>query len=125
MDLIIGGFYQGKLEYAKEKHGLLPDDISFADEKSGADFSRRCICDFEKYLLYAFRQDASRERADICAFPLRDDAVIIANDISCGVVPMEPETRAWREYCGRTLSDLAGKCDSVTRVFCGIPMRIK
>ena len=55
----------------------------------------------------------------------RDDAVIIADDISCGVVPIEADIRLWREETGRALTALAACSDTVTRVFCGLPARIK
>ena len=51
--------------------------------------------------------------------------VIIMDDIFCGVVPADPELRAWRELCGRTLTALAQKADKVTRLFCGIPKTLK
>ena len=45
--------------------------------------------------------------------------------ISAGVVPMEAEVRAWREAVGRMLNDLAPQAETVTRVFCGPPRRLK
>lgn len=56
---------------------------------------------------------------------LREDAVIIAEDIFCGVVSLDEEIRAWREDTGRALTALAFQCDTVTRVFCGLPLKIK
>ena len=46
MILIIGGAYQGKLDYAKEKFGLKDEDIfDCAKANDGSDFSwaRRCV----------------------------------------------------------------------------------
>jgi len=51
--------------------------------------------------------------------------VLIANDISMGVVPMEADIRAWREESGRMLNYLAGKAGHVHRVFLGIGQVIK
>ena len=53
------------------------------------------------------------------------EAVVTANEVGGGVVPMDPEERAWREACGRALCVLAGHADQVTRVVCGIGVRIK
>ena len=53
------------------------------------------------------------------------NSVLICDDISCGVVPLEAETRAWREACGRMLNALSRRADTVTRIFCGLPQRLK
>ena len=53
------------------------------------------------------------------------DKVIVCDDISQGLVPMDPVDRAWREMNGRALLYLAGIAESVERVFCGIPQRLK
>jgi adenosyl cobinamide kinase/adenosyl cobinamide phosphate guanylyltransferase len=53
------------------------------------------------------------------------DAIVICNDISSGVVPVDAVMRKWREAVGRTLAALSQKSDEVIRLFCGIPARIK
>ncbi|MFR6393894.1 MAG: bifunctional adenosylcobinamide kinase/adenosylcobinamide-phosphate guanylyltransferase [Oscillospiraceae bacterium] len=50
---------------------------------------------------------------------------MICTDVSCGVVPMDRVQRLWREEVGRTVCALARRADSVTRVFCGLPLRLK
>ena len=55
----------------------------------------------------------------------REDAVLISRDISAGIVPIDPEQRAWREDVGRYLASLAAKADTVTRIFCGLPQKLK
>jgi hypothetical protein len=52
-------------------------------------------------------------------------SVIIVNDISCGLVPMDAEDRAYREAVGRTSMYLAQEALAVVRVFAGIGKRIK
>ena len=51
--------------------------------------------------------------------------VIIADEVGCGVVPMEPKERMYRECVGRCLIELAGKAESVERVICGLGQKIK
>lgn len=53
------------------------------------------------------------------------DAVIVANEVGAGVVPLAAEDRAFREAVGRALCVIAQKADSVTRCVCGIGVRIK
>ena len=52
---------------------------------------------------------------------LRSDAVIICEDITCGIVPIDPIDRRWRELTGRYLQKLAGTGAEVIRMVCGIP----
>jgi adenosylcobinamide kinase/adenosylcobinamide-phosphate guanylyltransferase len=53
------------------------------------------------------------------------DEIVIFEDIFCGVVPSDPETRALREKKAKELAALAKSADAVYRVFCGIGTRIK
>lgn len=53
------------------------------------------------------------------------DAVICSDEIGSGIHPIDPEERRWREETGRALCILAEASETVTRVFCGIPQRIK
>ena len=53
------------------------------------------------------------------------EAVVTANEVGCGLVPVRPEERAWREAAGRALCRVAAKSGAVTRVVCGIGTRIK
>ena len=53
------------------------------------------------------------------------DRIIIASDVSQGIVPMDPTERAFREMMGRTMLYLAAEADQVYRVFCGLGQQIK
>ena len=53
------------------------------------------------------------------------DAVIVSDEIGSGIVPLDPFERAWREAAGRALCTVAAHSDQVTRVICGIGVRIK
>ena len=119
MDFIIGGAWQGKLDYARKQFSLNDSDIFQCSSDRDIDREKRCICNLEQYILYAIRNGISPDAA------FREDAVIIANDIFCGVVPIDTEIRFWREETGRFLTRLAQRANTVTRVFCGIPLRLK
>ena len=54
-----------------------------------------------------------------------DGAIIIVNDISCGVVPIDADVREWRECVGRVCAMLARSAERVIRIFCGLPQVIK
>ena len=118
MDLIIGGAYQGKTDYVRRTYNLSEEDICDC-ALQGADYSRRCLLHFEREVLRCLQENRP------VMLPERSDAVITADDVFCGVVPVDTETRAFREECGRTLTALAARSATVTRIFCGLPMRIK
>lgn len=118
MELIIGGAYQGKLDYAKSQLRISESEICDCSREK-IDFSKRCLYHYEQYLY------ACALAGETPALPARGDAVVIADDISCGVVPIDDTVRAWRELCGRTLTAIASKSETVTRLYCGIPKRLK
>ncbi len=126
MVLIIGGSYQGKLDFARKRFGLADDDIQFCDESTEAlDFSRHCVAYVDRFALNRIRAGAEPAEALGADPGLYRDVIFIANDISGGIVPMEPSLRAWREACGRMNLKLAGEADEVWRLFCGISQRVK
>ena len=125
MDLIIGGAYQGKLTFAKNKYGLKDEDIFTCVEDGHMDFTACCVRHLEDFALWCVKNGE-----DPVAY-FKDhktewqNSVLICRDIFCGVVPMEAETLAGREASGRTMAAIAQNADTVTRLFCGIPKRIK
>ena len=115
MKLIIGGACQGKTEYAKRSFGLKDEEIFTCKEEGEPDPAYRCIDHLERYLRSCAAED--KEPASPDAF--RKDAVLICEDITCGIVPINALDRKWRELTGRYLQRLAGAGAEVTRVFCG------
>ena len=125
MILIIGGRYQGKLDFARRHFGLTDEDICLCSEdEPNPDFGRRCIAYVDRWALGCVRRGADPLEA-LNMDALREDAIVISTDISCGVVPMEAQMRAWREACGRMDIALASRAKEVWRLFCGLPQRIK
>lgn len=48
-----------------------------------------------------------------------------ADEIGCGIVPMEAFERGYRETDGRICQRIAAYSEEVHRVICGLGMRIK
>ena len=113
MILIIGGRAQGKRRFAEENFGV----TSYSD---GALGEENAVVNLHE----AVRHGVRKEEIDayLAAHP---DAVIICDEVGCGIVPMAREEREWRENVGRLCTYLAGRADSVWRVFCGIGEKIK
>lgn len=123
MHLIIGGAYQGKEDYAVRELGMDSEKICHCDLAGEPDFSASCIAGLEQFSRRCVR--TGREPAEVLeALELRGK-VLICEDISCGLVPLEAEERAWREATGRMLCALAARAERVTRIFCGLPQRLK
>ena len=122
MHLIFGGAYQGKTQLAAAKYDLKDDEI-FTCAGVQLDPAARCIRHLER-----FAKACAEAGLDARVEFLRQDPkaeVLIADDISCGIVPIDRAERVWREQAGRLLSQLALHADTVTRVFCGLPMDLK
>ena len=56
---------------------------------------------------------------------LYPNLIIIMNEIGSGIIPLVKSERQWRELTGKTGCLLAKKAETVDRVICGIPVRIK
>lgn len=119
MQMIVGGAYQGKMDYARARFGLKDEDIYECTAEAEPDFSRRCLTHLERYALFALR------RGEEPKGNFRPDAVLLFEDIFCGVVPVEPEKRAHREAAGRYARRVAAGAEGVTRIFCGLAQKLK
>lgn len=130
MELIIGGYAQGKLHMTKERFPMArvisPEEYyAFAEEEESQDV----------VILNAVHQLIKKElplrtmeeiKGDLLACVSRHpNLVIISDEVGNGVVPMKQQDRQWREACGRILIALAAEATSVERVICGIPQKIK
>ena len=108
MKLYIGGAYQGQDELARAENPGAQVEYDFHETIRG---------------LVARGGDPRAFARDF----VRDhpDAVVVSNEVGAGVVPIDAGERAWREGVGRALTIVAQASEQVTRVVCGIGVRIK
>ena len=125
MILIFGGAYQGKLAYTMERFDLTENDVYKCAVEDINMPDNKVIYEIDKWILALTKANADIEQAVRQFMDSNGDAVVICNDISCGIVPMDPVSRKWREATGRALAVLSKNSDEVIRLFCGIPTRIK
>lgn len=125
MVLIFGGAYQGKVEFALEKFDLSEKDVFNCTDLEDIDYSAKVINNLDQRILGFVREGVEAKEVLSLNIEKLKDKVIIVNDISQGVVPMEKELRAWREMVGRAMLYLSKEADEVYRVFCGIGQQIK
>lgn len=126
MIFIIGGSYQGKREFACETYNLTEEDVFVCtEETTEIDFTKRIIAGIDRFALGCVQR--GEEPKDYWMAHEGDwtDKILISDDISCGVVPIDTTMRAWREGTGRANNYLAGKSDHAWRVFCGLGSKLK
>ena len=124
MILIIGGAYQGKLDYAKENY---PGKAIYqcGPENPEIDTTAEIITSLHLAVLAQTRAGTDALGYFQKKLPELKEKILICDDVSCGVVPIEQETRIWRENTGRVMALLSKNADEVIRVFCGIGSKIK
>ena len=107
MIFVTGPMFSGKKEYLCSLFGW-----------SDSDFRAKAVDHAEE--LAADAEDLLSLADELC----KKEAVI-ASETGAGVVPADPKQRADREKAGRLACILAERADSVIRVCCGIPQRLK
>lgn len=126
MDLIIGGAYQGKKHFALEQFKIHENEwidgrLCEYEELQHAkgihhlqDYIKRLLLEAREPMAYILEQ-----------VEMNQDAVILCNELGCGLVPMDAFDRRYRELVGRIQCELAKRANSVYRVYCGIGVKIK
>ena len=120
MILIIGGAYQGKLDFAKKQFGITEENIHSC-AAGEIDFSKRCVYHIESFA-FQYPDPVGYFKANRESWK---ESILICEDIFCGVVPMGAENRAWRQKTGRLCQYLAAEATQVSRIFCGLEQRLK
>ncbi len=139
MIFIVGGRAQGKLSYAlsiytdmrqrknaagsrkEEEKAEKPPAEAVPPVCDGAactpqELSRAGIVDHLHEFIRRYPEEEPR---------LREDAVVICDEVGSGIVPADREEREFRERVGRIGCRIAAEADSVIRIVCGIPVRLK
>lgn len=112
MILLLGGMGQGKLDYALEKTGYTMSQVAYTPQ--------------DAYTAPIFAGVEGFPDLDVTTLlEANPEVILICCEVGCGVVPMEPEERQWREGVGRLCCTLAQRANRVERIFCGLPMVIK
>ena len=126
MIMITGGAFQGKRDCLKRLYKVPENEIiNGAECQFSKVFTAVAIADYhelvrrilsEKINVIEFTEKLCRENPN---------AAIIIDEIGCGIIPIERSERIYREEVGRAGCIIAANCDTVIRVFCGIPQAIK
>lgn len=127
MHFIFGGAYNGKTAYAKQ---LAPDAPLFTahmptvEEVRGQTIIIRhieqCVTLQADERLEAMRIVKQLEQLASVA-----TVIVIGNDISRGIVPLQKEARFQRDCAGRLYQLLVQRAKRVTQIWYGLPQTIK
>ncbi|MCM1334632.1 MAG: bifunctional adenosylcobinamide kinase/adenosylcobinamide-phosphate guanylyltransferase [Bacteroides sp.] len=126
MILIAGGAFQGKKSFVKARFGLTDDDILNGEGCAlGEAFTARCIADYDALVkrLIDQKKDALAFTKELYA--KNPDAIVLINEIGCGIIPLDKGERLRREEVGRAGCILAEHSSVVIRITCGIANVIK
>ncbi len=110
--MLTGGRSQGKTDFAK-RH--------FPEAELLDDYQLRV-----KQQLAAGQDPVEEAEKTMTALRQKSgSAVIIIEEMGCGIVPLSREVRMYRDSNGRVACRIAAEADEVYRVFAGMGERIK
>lgn len=133
MVLVIGGSYQGKLDFVRkkiQKDAFMPFEMAWGNRDSYEKaWNSHVIYGFHHYIKRMMEEhDYGMEAIYRYIKEIMEKnpgAVIVMDEVGCGIVPVSPDDRAYREAVGGAGQMLAKEADQVYRVICGIGSRIK
>lgn len=142
MIVVIGGAFQGKLEFAVElacgkDHFVGRDrEVTVADGRTDS-CEQAFVCSvvnhFEEYVRrFCMEKGENKDRTERAVQEFlqqlgqqNPEVILVAAEVGCGIVPMDAGERVWREAAGRASILAAKQSEAVYRVICGIGARIK
>ena len=129
MKLIIGGYAQGKLNYAVTKYNVADDHVFESVLPTSEELEKLTgtiiVSSLHKWIRKRIKE-GGRPEEEISSFVKKNpDCIIICDEIGNGIVPMDPFERVYRERTGRIQVKLAADAEEVERVVCGIAQKIK
>ena len=113
MQLIIGGAFQGKKEYAKVQ-GIEEKDMKDGANASYEDiFTCRCLYHFHEWIRARLQEDRDMSHLEEELLRVNPDIVLISNELGYGVVPVDAFDRKYREAVGRICTKMAAAAKRV------------
>ena len=140
MELYIGGFAQGKLEYVKCRYNenqktekLFVKVIDCVDSH----YKKMLLeteCDvlilnhlhlWVRDLLDEGMEEEKIQTTILSWIKSNPDAIVICDELGNGIVPIKKQERIWREQTGRLMIELAKQAERVERILCGLGQQLK
>lgn len=139
MILITGGMAQGKREFVCRQFSGWEADWAEGERDTWEHFREAPFC-CDLHLMIRRKmteldpegRQTPEELAGLLADQLlekeggaAEEKILITDEIGCGIVPLDPFERRYRECVGRTCCILAQEAREVWRVVCGLGQKIK
>lgn len=153
MELYIGGFAQGKLEYVQNKKAKEAISIAMVIDCAQSDYQKTLqsidnkiknenadvnnivnVNDiviinhlhlWVKDLLREGMEEAAVQSTILSWVATHPNTILICDELGNGIVPLEKMDRIWREQTGRLMIELAKQAERVERILCGLGQRLK
>lgn len=153
MELYIGGFAQGKLEYVQNKKAKEAISIAMVIDCAQSDYQKTLqsidnkiknenadvnnianVNDiviinhlhlWVKDLLLEGIEEAAVQSTILSWVATHPNTILICDELGNGIVPLEKMERIWREQTGRLMIELAKQAERVERILCGLGQRLK
>lgn len=153
MELYIGGFAQGKLEYVQNKKAKEAILIAMVIDCAQSDYQKTLqsidnkiknenadvnnivnVNDiviinhlhlWVKDLLREGMEEAVVQSTILSWVATHPNTILICDELGNGIVPLEKMDRIWREQTGRIMIELAKQAERVERILCGLGQRLK
>ncbi len=125
MELYIGGFAQGKLEYVLREKGEVNIVQEVGEIKEYSKNQSILFYQFHEWFRQEIEQGRNPEEEMDAIFSEYKNLLIISDEVGNGIIPVEAVEREYRERLGRYLCRIAARSERVERILCGIGQRIK
>lgn len=153
MELYIGGFAQGKLEYVQNKKAEEAISIAMVIDCAQSDYQKTLqsidnkiknenadvnnianVNDIViinhlhlwiKDLLLEGIEEAAVQSTILSWVATHPNTILICDELGNGIVPIKKQERIWREQTGRLMIELAKQAERVERILCGLGQRLK
>lgn len=126
MKLILGGYANGRTAYAMQNYQLTESDCFDAAAEPLARWNGQRLILHAEQLVNLWLEQGKEPCTEILPWLERwQNAVLITQEVGCGLVPVTPQQRQLREAVGHFNRLLAECAETVERVCCGLGMQLK
>lgn len=112
MIMVTGGSCEDKLGWCIKSKRLSIDITNYENK----------VLELQKYLRTAFDNNTATDK--IYNY-IEKFEIIFADEIGCGIVPVDKNERAFRDFYGFVCGKTAERAETVVRIICGIEQIIK
>ena len=126
MKLILGGYANGRTACAMQNYQLTESDCFDAAAEPLARWNGQRLILHAEQLVNPWLEQGKEPCTEILPWLERwQNAVLITQEVGCGLVPVTPQQRQLREAVGHFNRLLAECAETVERVCCGLGMQLK